>query len=99
VTVKEIKESGIIEYYVLGLLSEKEVNEVRGYLEKYPELQQDYKDIQSAMRMYAKANGVPPRDGLTKDITEYIKNNSEDAFINKKTSTENSQSSKKYQYL
>jgi len=88
VTVKEIKESGIIEYYVLGLLSEKEVNQVRGYLEKYPELQKDYEEIQLAMQLYAKANGEPPRDGLSNDITEFIKNNGEETVKENSSTSE-----------
>lgn len=90
-TVKEIQESGLIEYYVLGLLSEKEIAQVRGYLEQFPELQNDYDDIQSAVQMYAKTNGVVPRKDFSKDITQYIKSNSEnkiksDNSSNNKTS-------------
>jgi hypothetical protein len=90
VTIKEIQESGLIEYYVLGLLSEKEVSEVRGYLEKYPVLQKDYNEIQSTMQIYAQANAVVPRNTLSNDITEYIKKNSKDSIETEISSTNTS---------
>lgn len=71
--IYEIKSSGILEYYVLGLLSASEMKTVEGYLIQYPELQEDYKSIQKSLQAYAQANGITPKLGLEQKIIDRIK--------------------------
>jgi len=72
VSIKEIRESGLLEYYVLGTLSEQDAQRVEGYLMQYPELQADYYEMQKAMQAYAKANAVIPDSNLEQTTKELI---------------------------
>lgn len=71
-TIKEIRESGMLEQNVLGCLSEQDVRTVEGYLIQYPELQYDYLEIQLAIQAYAKSKGVVPRRNLEAEIKALI---------------------------
>jgi len=73
VTVKQIRESGLLEYYVLGLLDRQEASRVEGYLLQYPELHADYLQIQRTMESYAQSKGLKPSRDLTKDIRDLIR--------------------------
>ena len=74
-SIKEIQESGLLEYYVLGLLSEQDVQKVEGYLVQYPQLQEEYLEIQKAMQAYASAQGITPKVGLEQKIISEVKAN------------------------
>jgi len=90
VKLNEIRESGLIEYYVLGLLSDQEVKEVEGYLVQYPELQVDYFEIQRSIQAYAQTNGIEPKIGLENSILSTIRESGDQSKV---TSSENSKSS------
>jgi hypothetical protein len=72
VNIKEIRESGMLEYYVLGLLSEQDAQKVEGFLVQYPELRFDHLEIQKSLQEYAKSEGVAPKRNLEKDIIKLI---------------------------
>ncbi len=67
-SINEIRQSGLLEYYVLGLLSDREAQMVEGYLIQYPLLQADYLEIQKTMQVYAKAKGIQPRKELEQNL-------------------------------
>jgi len=72
VTVKQIRESELLEYYVLGLLDKQEASRVEGYLLQYPELQEDYLAIQKSLQSYATAKSVTPRAQMRDNIKDLI---------------------------
>lgn len=56
--------SGIIEQYVLGLVTETERLEVERMADRYPEVQRAIAHTQRALERYARAHSVPPPNGL-----------------------------------
>ena len=64
--VKEYIESGILEKYVAGELSEQEMLEVERVAMQYPEVKAELEELQEALRVYAKASDKTP----SKDILE-----------------------------
>ena len=98
-SVNDIRESGILEEYVLGLLDESGVKEVESYLEQFPELKKDYLEIQLAMQKFAKANAVEARKGFSSEITEYIKNNTTDQPSSDDSSSNDSKRSNLFKLL
>ena len=70
--IKEIRESGILEHYAMGVLSEQEVREVEGYLVQFPELQKDYFEIQNALQALAVERSVKPRASLEDELIKSI---------------------------
>jgi len=53
-TIEQIKSSPILEFYVLGLLSKEEKDELKHYLNTHPALQQELDEIQNALVQFAK---------------------------------------------
>lgn len=72
-TLNEIRESGLLELYVLGELSEKDENIVNEALTEFPELQTDIKEISAALTTYAQANAIPAPNSLYESIESQIK--------------------------
>ncbi|MBK8392973.1 MAG: anti-sigma factor [Saprospiraceae bacterium] len=72
-TIEEIRSSGLLEYYILDLLSESEKQEVEGYLQEFPELRKDKIDIENALHKYASAMGIEPRQGVEQNILDSIR--------------------------
>lgn len=88
--LNDIRQSGLLEYYVLGLLSEQDAQMVERYLVDYPELQTDYLEIQKAMQVYAKSQGIAPKRNLVESIkSEISANGSKDPVNSKITSDVN----------
>lgn len=80
-TIQELRESGLLELYVLGRLSESDQAIVEDGIRSFPELKEDLKDIEKALHYYAEANAIPaPASGLTNLINQ----------INKDTASGNS---------
>jgi anti-sigma-K factor RskA len=61
VNVQEYIESGIIESYVLGLLSEAEAQEVVDNMGRYPAIRLAVKDSQETMATFSKGYAVAPK--------------------------------------
>jgi len=68
----KILESGLLEQYVLGLLSPIERRQVEGYVKQYPELREHIKALQDTMEAIAKQHSIEPPDGLKRDILSEI---------------------------
>lgn len=77
--LKAYIESGVLELYVLGSLSDSERAEVDLMLEKHPELRLEMFDMEKALQKYAEAEAIEPSESLrskvlsaleTKDETE-----------------------------
>ena len=71
-TLNEIRESGLLELYVLGELSENDEKEVVDALQEFPELSKDLEQISKALTMYAQANAIKAPSGLYKSIENQI---------------------------
>lgn len=65
-------ESGILEQYVLHLLSDQERTEVEQVLAKYPEIKAELNAIEAALQQYAEADALPLREGFAQDVLHKI---------------------------
>lgn len=70
--IKEYIESGILEAYVLGALSEQERGAVEADMVMYPELVKEVEAIEQAMQQHAEANAVPPPAHMQEQIWNAI---------------------------
>ncbi|RZJ82508.1 MAG: cupin domain-containing protein [Flavobacterium sp.] len=66
--------SGILELYVLDLLSPDEKLGVERMLKVYPILKQEVLEIENALEHYANANAIQPSKKLENDMLEIVKN-------------------------
>jgi mannose-6-phosphate isomerase-like protein (cupin superfamily) len=66
--------SGILELYVLDLLSQAEKIGVERMLKVYPILREEVLAIETALENYAHINAIPPSKKLEKEITEIVNN-------------------------
>jgi anti-sigma-K factor RskA len=69
--VEEIKayiESGVLELYVMGELSQSERHEVEKMAAKHPEIKSELAEIEKAVESYANAHAVAPADHLRERI-------------------------------
>ncbi|NJL77587.1 MAG: anti-sigma factor [Saprospiraceae bacterium] len=65
--VQEYISSGLLENYVLGLVSDEERQEIERYATMYPEIRAELNAIEDALEVYALANAVsPPADMETR---------------------------------
>ncbi len=72
--IKKYIASGILEQYVLGLVSEKDRKEIEQYMLQYPEIKREVDSIEKAMELYAEANKVKASEGLEDKILKEIEN-------------------------
>lgn len=63
-------ESGILELYVLDLLSDKERLEVEDAVRLHPEVRQEVQSIENVLRVYAQSGAIAPPPGLKAKILE-----------------------------
>lgn len=70
--VKDIKDSGLLELYVLGDISQEERSMVRTALIKFPELHKDIREIEFSLLQYAKLHSVEPSAGLKDNIIKEL---------------------------
>jgi len=70
--IKEWINSGIIESYVLGDLSEAEANEVETLAERHPEVKAEISETEMALEGLARKAAVKPRSGLKDDLFSKI---------------------------
>ncbi len=65
-------ESGILENYVLGLVSDSERKDVEAKASQYQEIQAELTAIEDALAIYSKQNAVPMPGGLSDKILNNI---------------------------
>lgn len=70
--IKEYIVSGVLENYLLGLLTAQEQQEVERNAAMYPEIKAELEAIEEALNTYAQANAVPMREGLQDEILSVI---------------------------
>ncbi len=67
-TLKEFRESGLLELYVLDDLSDVDRQTVEEFLMKYPELKKDQRQIENALEVYAEVHSVQPSSAVWENI-------------------------------
>jgi len=72
VNIKEYISSGVVESYVLGLLTAQEKFEFEQYCEAYPELKEARDSFERAIEKQAMENAVPPPAGIKERIRSAI---------------------------
>ncbi len=72
--IQKYIQSGILDNYALGLLSDVEKKEVEKNLIKFPELKTELHHIEDALAIYAQAKAIPMPKGLSEQILESIEN-------------------------
>lgn len=63
-SIDEIRESGILEMYVIGAATENECDWVEQAMADHPELKQELYEIELSLESYAKMYAVQPPDAL-----------------------------------
>ncbi len=72
--IKKYIASGILELYVLGLVSEAERKEIYQYIVQYPEIRQELESIEKALEVYAEGSKLKAPEGLEQSILKEIEN-------------------------
>jgi len=75
-TLNEIRESGLLELYVLGELNQHLKSEVEAAITVYPELKRDIADIERVLFAYAKAHAVNPPASVLEQLMEQTRDTS-----------------------
>jgi len=73
VGIEEIRESGLLELYVMDQLSPAEKAEVEGYIRAFPELRSDIASIERSLELYAQSAAMKAPAGLKDKILDQIK--------------------------
>ncbi|MBX5438812.1 MAG: anti-sigma factor [Thermoflavifilum sp.] len=66
--IQEYISSGVIELYVLGMLSEEEAAELRAYARQYPEVKEAIEAYERTLEQYAELHAVEPPAELRQQI-------------------------------
>lgn len=80
--IKEILDSGILEEYVLGLLSPEDEKRVEDYIQSYPEVRAHVQKIELSLEKLAVANSIDPPEGTKQNILDKISNDPKGSFNN-----------------
>jgi len=71
-TVEQIRQSGVLELYVLGDLDMHDNSMIRAYLNLFPELKADLYDIENTFYRYAKAHAIIAPSDLIQQIFKNV---------------------------
>ncbi|MEP6793308.1 MAG: anti-sigma factor [Saprospiraceae bacterium] len=71
--IEEIKASGLLELYVMDQLSPAEKAEVEGYLNTYPELRHEIREIERSLEVYAGSAALKSPAGVREKILDAIR--------------------------
>lgn len=70
--VRDIIESGMLESYVLGILSDEERLQVEEWLRRFPELQEELARIEATIELFSERHAVTPPPELREQIWESL---------------------------
>ncbi len=71
---EKIINSGLIEQYVLGLVSPEEQAQVEQCAEKFPEVQTEIDALRKALESYARQHAIPPPKELKQQVLDSVGN-------------------------
>jgi len=77
-TINELRESGLLELYVIGDLTSEQQREVELVIEQHPELSDEIQSIETALGSYALLHGVAPDPSLKGKILKQISGGGKD---------------------
>ena len=81
-------ESGILELYVLGDLTQGERAEVQAMAQKYPAIKAELEEIERSLESYAEENAIEPAEGLRNRVLNSLVTNLGDDRTFKSTRSE-----------
>lgn len=76
INIQEIKDSGILEQFALGLTDAKQNEEINSWLAASPELQSELIEIQNSLEVFASQYAVPVPDRIKTNIIQRIEQES-----------------------
>lgn len=79
--IQKYIESGILEAYISGELTEKEMVEVNQMAEQYPEIKQELEAQFEALNQYAKATNKEVDESVLKSVLDNISKEEKDKFL------------------
>ena len=80
--IKEFRESGLLELYLIGACNDAEKAEVEKALDQYPELQKDIAEISKSLEKYGAIQGHQPSAGLKEKILDAASSSSQQTVNN-----------------
>lgn len=72
--IKEYISSGVLELYVLDLLTEDERKEVENHIVDYPEINKEIESLENALLVYSIVNSRKPPTKIKHEILNEINN-------------------------
>ncbi len=81
----EIRNSGLLELYVIGSIDSDDLKIVEECLGLYPELKEDLKEIESALFHYAQIHGSNPSQEVRSELLNSIKDSTKMSSDNSKS--------------
>lgn len=87
INIQEIKDSGILEQFALGLTDARQNEEINSWLASSNELQLELKEIQNSLEVFASQYAVPVPDRLKNNIIQRIEH--ETKFLDLKNASRN----------
>ena len=73
-TPEEFLNTGLLEEYVLGLLTDAKADEVQAYIAKHPSIENTYIDMQNTVSNLAKSHGIIPPAQVKSKVMQSIGN-------------------------
>ena len=86
-SIQEIRESGILETFAVGACTPAEESAVLQYLEQYPGLMKDLKEISRALELYAKVQSIDPSPGLKEKVLDKVRSDGQSSRYSPKEDT------------
>lgn len=71
-TPEEFLKTGLLEQYLMGLLSEKEAKEVALYISQHPSIQKTYNELESTIYNLAESHQIKPPDSIKGNVMDQI---------------------------
>jgi len=91
--IEEIKDSGLLELYVLDTATYQEIKIVKDAIKKFPDLVSEIKTIERTLLKYAQIYAVTPSTGLKDSILKSLNKDTSTASTGSNIETEKSKSS------
>ncbi len=91
--IKELKDSGLLELYVIGDCSNDQLKIVEQALQKYPELKKDLYEIGASLEKYARLSSIVPSSSLKEKVLSEAKNKNEPSTNSASSKKQNNSSS------
>ena len=85
--IEEIKISGLLELYVLGQLSEAETRKVYDWMEAFPEIRKEVRELEQTMEVYAQSTAITAPPSVLNNVLAEIDSSSNEPPSSKSSFT------------